>query len=116
MTSAHLKCTLCEHSFVGFVDSSLNTHVYGGVKVPGRLVANFRRERNAEHAMHKRLSSIAHGETQVHVCVFCSQFFFLELQSETKYRNGLGLETFHAKEKAANYRKRGRRRGIFGRR
>ena len=41
--------------------------------------------------------------------------YFLELQSETKYRNGLGLETFHAKEKAANYRKRGRRRGIFGR-
>ena len=42
--------------------------------------------------------------------------YFLELQSETKYRNGLGLETFHAKERAANYRKRGRRRGIFGRR
>ena len=39
-TSARLKCTLCEHSFVGFVDSSLNTPVYGGVKVPGRLVAN----------------------------------------------------------------------------
>ena len=97
MTSAHLKCTLCEHSFVGFVDSSLNTPAYGGTKVPGRLVANFRRERDAEHAMHKRLSSIAHGETQVHVCVFCSQFFAFR-KHETNFHNEM-IEHFTIHEK-----------------
>ena len=76
INKTYLKCNLCQQSYLGFVDSKLNTHAYGGTRIPARQIYRFRKDRNAAaHEMDKKFSSIAHGETQVHVCIFCSQFF-----------------------------------------
>jgi hypothetical protein len=42
--------------------------------------------------------------------------YFMELQSETKFRGGQGLEYFHQKTKAEKYRRKGRRKGVFNHR
>lgn len=105
INKAYLKCHLCQQSFLGYVDYKLNTHAYGGTRVPGRLIVKQRRKYNAEHEMDKRLSSIAHGETQVHVCVFCSQFFTFRKHQMNFHNDMIEHYQYHERAKDINAEK-----------
>ena len=92
MTSAHLKCTLCEHSFVGFVDSSLNTPVYGGVKVPELEILG---EKGTLNMLCTNACLQSRMERRKFMCVFLFAIFCISM---TNFHNEM-IEHFTIHEK-----------------